>query len=158
MASGIFAKQGPLKPSTMGSVAEQRFADAEALRKTADNARANGVAYLVGFVVEILLKARLVDKFPDIAKKRQHEVSNSELDIWSLIWKRHDLEDMLSKLAELQAALEKRGEREGYNYLAELKKVCATWTIQARYSSKTMLMAEAADLQERVRKLKELLK
>ena len=158
MASGIFEKQGNLKPSTMKTVAERRFDDANALRKTNDNARSNGVAYLAGFVIEILLKAKLVEKFSSIARKRLHELRAEEREIWSLIWRRHDLEGMLSQMGELEAGLKKRGERDGYNYLDELKKLCATWTIQARYSSLTMRMDEAEDLLERVRRLKELLK
>jgi hypothetical protein len=142
----------------MATVAERRFADAEALSQTNVNARANGVAYLVGFVVEILLKARLVAKFPAIARKRQHDVTDAERDVWRLIWRQHDLEAMLERMNELEAAVKSRGDRDGHDYLADLKKVCATWTIQARYSPRTMLMAEAREWLERVRLLKELLK
>jgi hypothetical protein len=158
MPSGIFDKESQLRPSAMATVAERRFGDAEALSQTQDNARANGVAYLVGFVVEILLKARLVDKFPEIARKRQHEVNEAERDVWRLIWRQHDLEAMLERMGELEAALKWRGERDGKDYAAELKKVCGTWTIQARYSPRTMLMTEARQWLERVRVLKELLK
>ncbi len=142
----------------MAAVAERRFDDAAALRKTSQNARANGVAYLGGFVIEILLKARLVDKFPEIAKKRQHQVSDVEQEIWRLIWRNHDLDGMLSKMPELEASLQKKGERDQKHYLAQLKTICATWTIQARYSSRTMKMDEAATFLEKVRTLKELIK
>lgn len=142
----------------MATVAERRFADAEALSETNENARANGVAYLVGFVVEILLKAHLVAKFPSIARKRQHEVTDAERDVWRLIWRQHDLEAMLEKMSELEAALKTRGERDSRDYLADLKKVCATWTIYSRYSPRTIPMAEAREWLERVRSLKELLK
>lgn len=158
MTSGIFAKQAVLKPSAMRTVAERRFDDAAALRATKDNARANGVAYLVGFVIEILLKARLVEKFSHIARKAQHAVTKDEREVWLLIWKRHDLEDMLSQMAELEASLKKKGERDNRDYHGQLKKLCATWTIQARYSSRTMHMDEASDILDRVRVLKELLK
>jgi hypothetical protein len=130
MLQGIFARQGRLKSSTMRTVAERRYDDAHALRRTEENARANGVAYLAGFVVEILLKAKLVDKYPTIAKMPQHEVSDDEREVWSLIWKRHDLEDMLSHLSQLEASIKKKGERDGYDYHGNLKKICATWTIQ----------------------------
>ena len=158
MASGIFEKQGNLKPSTMKTVAERRFDDANALRKTNDNARSNGVAYLAGFVIEILLKARLVQKFPAIARKRQHEVSASEQEIWGLIWRRHDLDAMLDQMPELEAALKKKAERSAVDLFGDLKKVCATWTIHARYSPSTMVMREAKQLLDRVRLLKEVLK
>lgn len=158
MVSGIFAKQGILKPSTMRAVADRRFGDAKALRETHDNDRANGTAYLAGFVIEILLKAKLIEKFPQIARKPQHAVTDDEREVWLLVWKRHDLDDMLSQMAELEAALKKKGERDGYDYLSQLKHLCATWTIQARYSSRTILMSEAVKLLERVRQLKEVLK
>jgi hypothetical protein len=158
MPGEIFEKQRQLKPSTMATVAERRFDDAEALYKTADNARANGAAYLVGFVVEILLKARLIEKFPGIARKRQHEVTDVERNVWRLIWKQHDLEGMVYYLREIEAGLKKKGERDGRDYVEDLKKISATWTIQARYSSHTMLLTDAKDLIDRVRVLKELLK
>jgi hypothetical protein len=158
MAQSIFARQAVLKPSAMKTVAERRFDDAAALRDTGVNARANGVAYLAGFVIEILLKAKLVEKFPHIAGKPQHRLSDDEREVWFLIWKRHDLEDMLSHMAELEASLKKKGQRDNYDYHGQLKKLCATWTIQARYSSRTMLMGEAAEILARVRTLKELLK
>jgi hypothetical protein len=158
MAKDIFARQAVLKPSAMKTVAERRFDDAEALRKTNDNARANGVAYLAGFVIEILLKAKLVEKYPRIARKRQHALHDDEREVWLLIWKRHDLEDMLSQMPELEAGLKKKGELGNYDYHGQLKTICATWTIQARYSSLSMPMREATELLGRVRKLKELLK
>jgi hypothetical protein len=158
MTQNIFTRQSILKPSAMKTVAERRFGDAAQLRSTGNNARANGVAYLAGFVIEILLKAKLVEKFSQIAKKRQHKVTDDEREIWLLIWKRHDLEDMLSQMAELEASLKKRGELDNDDYHGQLKKLCATWTIQARYSSQSMLMNEAGEILDRVQKLKELLK
>jgi hypothetical protein len=154
----IFDSQVELRPKAMATVAERRFDDAQALRDTDENARANGVAYLVGFVVEILLKARLVDKYASIAKKRQHLLAESEREPWSLIWRSHDLEAMLAEMPELEAALARKGQRSGTDYLGHLKKICATWTIQARYSAQSMMMSEAAQLLERVRSLKEELK
>ena len=154
----IFEKQATLKPSAMATVAERRFDDAQALCDTGENARANGAAYLAGFVVEILLKARLVAKYPATADKRAHEVTDAERGIWNLIWRRHDLEGMLGALKEIEVALKGRGVRDGTDYAAELKKVCAEWSVYARYSPRTMSMNDAKAILERVRKLKELLK
>jgi len=142
----------------MATVAERRFGDAEALRDTRQNARANGVAYLVGFVIEILLKANLIRSFPEIANKSPHLIADGEREVWRLIWREHDLAGMLSRLPALEAALKRRGERDGRKYYDELRGICATWTIQARYSSYMIRMEEAAELLERVRTLKELLK
>jgi hypothetical protein len=158
VASEIFKKEPAFKPSTMAAVAERRFDDAQALCDTGENARANGAAYLAGFVIEILLKSRLVAKFSTIAKKRPHELSDDEREVWGLIWRRHDLEGMLTALKELEVALKTRGERDGIDYAAELKKVCAEWTVYARYSPRTMSMADAKEILVRVRRLKELLK
>jgi hypothetical protein len=158
MSGSIFEKEQRLKSSAMATVAERRYHDAAALRDTKENARANGVAYFAGFVIEILLKARLVEKYPAIARKRHHEVGESERKIWSLIWRQHDLEEMLFQMPELEAALKVRGERDGKDHLANLKKVCATWTIHARYSPRSMLMDEASDWLDRIGSIKELLK
>jgi hypothetical protein len=142
----------------MRTVADRRFDDAKALCDTRDNARGNGAAYLAGFVIEILLKARLVEKYPVTARKRQHEVQTAERDIWSLIWRSHDLEMMLGQMPELMAALKKKAERGDANYPAMLQAVCATWSIQARYSPFIMKIKDAEDFLESVRSLKELLK
>jgi hypothetical protein len=142
----------------MRTVAERRFDDAQALCDTNANSRANGVAYLAGFVVEILLKASLVEKNRGIARKRQHELAETDREVWSLIWRRHDLDAMLDHMPELEAALKVRSGRAGQDYNAMLKAICATWTIQARYSPLTMLMRDARDMLARVRKLKEVLK
>ena len=158
MAADIFSKRPELKPAAMATVAERRFEDAKALCDTGKNSRANGAAYLVGFVSEILLKARLVEKWPNIARKRQHEVADAEQQIWRLIWRQHDLEVMLAFLPDLVVALKKRGERDHHDYAQDLKKLCATWTIQARYSPNSILLKEARDMLDRIRRLKELLK
>jgi len=158
VVSRIFEKQWPLKPSAMATVAERRYADARALLATEKNAHANGAAYLAGFVVEILLKARLIAKFPRIAMKRPHEVTPHDRDVWLLIWRRHDLEAMLGRLSDVESALKKRGQRDGYDYLSDLKKVCAIWTIQARYSTRTISRGEARQVVDRVERIKELLK
>jgi len=142
----------------MVTVAERRFDDATALCDTKQNARANGAAYLAGFVIEILLKAKLVNKYSQTARKRQHDVNDAERDIWSLIWRSHDLGSMLDAMPELEAALKKRAERAGIDYFGRLKGICATWTIQARYSPFTMGISQAKELLMTVRDLKELLK
>lgn len=158
MPGGIFDKPGMLRSATMATVAERRFSDAQALAKSGSNARANGVAYLAGFVIEILLKARLVDRYGSIARKPQHRLTEAEREIWGLIWRRHDLEAMLDRLPQLEAGLNKLSEQSSRNHLADLKKICSVWTVYARYSSSTMRMDEAQRILEAVRSLKEYLK
>lgn len=64
---------------------------------------------------------------------------------------------MLAKLRDLEASLKVRGERDGMNYMAELRK-STQWSVQARDSPRTILMSEAREILERVRRLKEVLK
>lgn len=62
--SEIFKPLTDLRPSQLIAVADRRFDDAVALSETGDNARANGVQYLAGLVIEISLKAELVRQHP----------------------------------------------------------------------------------------------
>lgn len=61
-------------------------------------------------------------------------------------------------MPELEASLRKKGEIEGRPYFEDLKGICATWTIQARYSSHSMTMKDASAMLNKVGALKELLK
>jgi hypothetical protein len=159
MGSSIFDKQPRLKPSAMVTVAQRRFEDARALCETGKNIHANGAQYLCGFVVEVLLKSQLVRRYPWVASKRSHEqMSKQDRAIWSLVFRSHDLEEMLNRLHGLEAALVEKGQRAGWSYMDNLRSICATWTIHARYSTRTTEMGEARDMLERVRKLKEVLR
>lgn len=154
----IFAKNLSAKPTQPAAVAERRFGDAEALCKTGENARANGAMYLAGLVIDILLKAQLMRQYPEVARKRPHEVTEGERRIWSLIWRSHDLAEMLEQHPSLAAAVAKLGEQAGRPYLTWLNQICGTWTIFVRYSSLTTEMEDARVMLERVRVLKEVLK
>jgi hypothetical protein len=155
----IFDRHGRLSPSQLVTVAERRFEDARALCDTGKNAHANGTQYLCGFVVEMLLKAQLMRKYPAIAAKRQHErMSADERELWSLIYRSHDLEEMLGRLHEVQQVVERHSRRTGRAYLRHLREICGSWTIYARYSPLTTDMSEARLMLDRVRDLKEVLK
>jgi len=141
------------------TVAQRRFEDAEALCDTEKNARANGAQYLCGFVVEILLKAQLILRNSAVASKRSPEgMNDDDRNKWSLIFRSHDLGEMLAKLPELKKKVEERAQRTGKPLLEELLKICSTWTIYARYSTLTTNMHDARRFLERVRGLKEVLK
>src|SRR5205809_2992034 len=106
MAS-IFEKQGPLSHQQLVTVAQRRFEDAEALCDTGRNARANGAQYLCGFVLEILLKAQLILANATIASKRSHEgMVADERETWSLIYRSHDLAEMLARLPNVRKKVE----------------------------------------------------
>ena len=156
--SRIWDKMTVLKPSAMAAVAQRRFDDAQTLCDTGMNARANGAAYLAGFVVEILLKANLVRLYPWTARSSYHPVTAGERRIWDLVWRQHHLVDMLDQMASVQVSLKQKGQRDRHDYLGDLKKICATWTIHARYSCSNIPMSESRDMVERIRILKELLK
>jgi hypothetical protein len=154
----IFDRPAALNVNAMATAAERRFKDAQALCDTGDNERAVGAQYLCGFVIEILLKRQLVLQNPIIARKKQHEVTKTERQIWSLIWRSHELPDMLDRLPDLLASIYKAGERDGKSYLRHLNEVCGNWTIQARYSPQSSTIQEARDMLDRVKALKEKLK
>jgi hypothetical protein len=156
--SRIFAKQALVRPSQLLAVAERRFADAAALCATGENARANGAQYLAGITLDILLKAQLMRQHPVVGRKRSHEVEDADRLVWSLIWRSHDLADMLGQLPDLVAAVSTRGEEDGKPYLQWLYSICSVWTVFVRYSTRTSTMADAREMLERVRELKEILK
>lgn len=152
----IFARRR-LTVGQLRTVADRRFGDAEALVATGDNARANGAQYLAGIVIEIRLKAELLRLFPGIARKRSHEVASGEREIWSLIWRSHDLLEMLNRTANLRAAVQVAAKNAGEPYDLWLADICGRWTIYARYTSVTSTIAEARTLLDRVRRLKEVM-
>ena len=154
--AGIFERQ-VLRPSQLYAVAEKRFGDAKALCDTQDNERANGAMYLCGFVIEILLKARLV-QLGASATKIQRDVPPAEKKVSQLIWKSHNLVEMLAELPLVEATVKKAGERSGKPLEQWLKDICKTWTIYARYSSRSATIADARLMLDRVRQLKEILK
>lgn len=78
--------------------------------------------------------------------------------VWNLIWRSHDLTEMLAQLPELTTGVRRRGERAGEPYVQWLREICSTWTIFVRYSTSTSLMADAVHNLGRVRKLKEVLR
>ena len=128
---------------------------------TGDNARANGAQYLAGIVVEIRLKAELVRIYPSVAVQRSHDVTESERPVWNLIWRSHNLTEMLERATTLRASVDAAGRRAGrragrpyYEWLAD---ICGRWTIFARVTSVTSTMVEARSMLGRVRLLKEVM-
>jgi hypothetical protein len=159
MVKNVFAKRYDVTPSQLAAAADRRFRDAEALYKTGQNERANGVVYLCGITVEILLKAQLMKLYPATARKRSRESMGRQKErIWSLIWRSHDLDEMLDQNPELSAAIKAKGERNQKPYLDWLKAIRGAWTIYVRYSPFTTKIGDAKDMLDRVRELKEVLK
>ncbi len=152
----IFARRR-LTVGQLRAVADRRFGDAEALVATGDNARANGAQYLAGIVVEILLKGALVDRFPGVALLPSDEVSTADRAVWNLIWRSHDLSEMLQRLPAVKASVERKGRQAGRPYLFWLNGICGSWTIFARYSPLTSTIGAAREMVERVGQLKQVI-
>jgi hypothetical protein len=122
-----------LRPAQLRTVAERRFGDARCLRDSAQNERANGAMYLAGFVLECLLKSRLLEKHrwlqnPSLSSK----ATPAERLLWSLCYRSHDLDELLAQLAEVVARFSKLAQGERDRLTQSLRRICAEWTIFAR--------------------------
>jgi hypothetical protein len=158
LGSNIFSKSR-LRPSQMRTVAERRFGDAEYLFDSAENERANGAMYLAGFVIECLLKASLFEWHKWLQSSRSSEgLSAADRQIWSLCFRSHDLDEILSHLPELTERLAKLPRESPGTLLKSLKHVCGSWTIFARYSPHSATIREASQFLDRVKGLREWLK
>lgn len=137
-------------------MAEKRFGDAKCLRDSGQNNRASGAIYMAGFVMECLLKGRLMRKYPWLPKARNPDgFSTEERRIWSLCYRSHDLNEILECLPEVYNQLDKVEHGEHHRLKQELKSICARWTIQARYSPLSASIAEAGDFVSRVKEIKQ---
>jgi hypothetical protein len=132
--SEIF-KKVRLRPTQLRTVADRRFDDATALRNTGENSRANGAMYLGGFVIECMLKAKLLETFPWLQTAGSPAGrSKSDSHLWSLCYRSHDLDEILAKLPQLMQKLAALEQRSSGRLLQSLKSICSQWTIFARYS------------------------
>lgn len=124
-----------LRPTQLRTVANRRFDDADALRRTGQNARANGAMYLGGFVVECLLKARLLERFRWLQSAGSPQGrSRPDQRLWSLCYRSHDLDEILAELPAVTERLARLGQRDSSRLLQSFKSICAQWSIYARYS------------------------
>lgn len=134
-------------------MADRRFADAEALRRTGLNVHANGAMYLAGISLELVLKALLLKKhcwlsapFGDPAERTSEERS-----LFELCYVKHDLGGLLDALEELRKKL---AAVDGGRLLQSIKRLAAEWSIHIRYSTRQSTIAEATDYIERFRELR----
>jgi hypothetical protein len=149
----IFQRQW-LTASQLRSVAHRRFEDASYLRSSGINARANGVFYLVGFVVECLLEARLAEQYPSVSSRRNPaQLSKSDRAIWGMIFRSHELNDMLEVLPDIRKKMEAARAQGGAESMANLNRICGAWTIFARYSTHGETMKNASRFLDTVKEL-----
>jgi len=148
-----------LRPTQLRTVAERRFDDAQALRRTGENARANGAMYLAGFVVECLLKAQLLQTYRWLQNASSPESGpKDQRYLWSLCYRSHNLDEILAELPMIVKRISALEQRESNRLTQSLKSVCAQWTIFARYSPTSADIQEARQFLDQVKELREWLK
>lgn len=144
-----------LRPTQLRTVADRRFDDALALWRTGQNARANGALYLGGFVIECLLKAKLLERFHWLQSAGSPEGrSREDQQLWSLCYRSHNLGDILAHLPTVVARIGRLEQRESSRLMQSLKSVCGQWTIFARYSPYTADIDDARSFLGQVEELK----
>ncbi|HWL94219.1 MAG TPA: hypothetical protein VNT79_11865 [Phycisphaerae bacterium] len=111
--------------------------------------------YLGGFVIECLLKARLLDRFKWLQSAGSPEGrSKGDQHLWSLCYRSHNLDEMLEKLPEITIKLSTQEQRESNRLVQSLKSICAQWTIYARYSPYNADSDDARNFLNQIRELK----
>ena len=153
MAATIFKRVG-LNPGRAREVAERRLQDADRLARSGLAKHANGAMYLAGYVVECLLKAALLEKRTDLQRTDSTGLKPDDMYVWGLIHRRHDLDLLLAELPAVQDRVANASPDGAASLLQDLKRICATWTIFARYSPYHAKMDEAVEFVQRVRDLK----
>jgi hypothetical protein len=152
-----------LRPEQLRTVAARRFDDADALRRTGSNARANGAIYLGGFVVECLLKAKLLDEFPWLqnagperkpAGNAHRQRSKEDNRLHSLCYRPHDLDEILAKLPGIKAKLSELEQQESNRLTQSLMSICAEWTIYARYCPHSAHIDDAREFLDKIEELR----
>ena len=111
---------------------------------------------MLGFVIEILLKGRLLNHPAFVNKEDKRHA-----DVLAAVQSHHDLTKMCGLLDDWQglyAAVRARGQRDGIDYDRMLKTLTAEWTIFARYALVSSDLASARAMRDDVKHLKEILK
>jgi hypothetical protein len=154
----IFEKMR-LRPTQLRTVADRRFDDAKCLLQKGQ--RANGAMYMAGFVIECLLKAKLLEKYSWLQNARNTgTLAETDLELYNLCYRMHDLAAILDHLSELGQHLKNLNSfryEKGRLYIM-LKSVVGRWTIFARYSPQMATMQEAGDFVRQIKEIKEWLK
>jgi hypothetical protein len=152
--SNIFKKQR-LTPGQLQAVAELRFNDSSALLATGVSARANGVIYLAGFVIECLLKAQLLGRHPNLQRRVDPAtLSEADSEVFALLY-RHDLDEMLVFLREVREKLLTLPPGKHGPVWPRFRALCEEWTVYIRYSPKRASIAEAKAFLDTVTEVKQ---
>lgn len=147
-----FEKNRRPTTSQMRAAADQRFDDADALIRLEKDKHAIGALYVLGYVVEILLKTKLLQKYGSFHALEADARANQ------MFWKSHDLLDLIDEQKQLAAALQARRLETGQDALDSLRQFCGVWQPFARYTSRRIKHEVAAKERDRIKMLKEYLK
>lgn len=148
-------REGSTSPNQLRTVAERRLGDANSLRGTADNARASGAIYLGGFVVECLLKAKLLERYRWLQSAGSPDGrSREDRHLWSLCYRSHDLDEILAKLPQIIQKLSRLEQRDSSRLTQSLRSICGQWTIYARYSPRSADIDDARTFLDEIEELK----
>ena len=155
-SSGIFGKRR-LTPGQLRSVAEHRFGDATCLFDSNQAARTNGAMYMGGFVIECLLKALLLERHSNLQSPVDPaKLSESDREIFRLLYVSHELEAMLGFLPEVEVKV--IAAPQGDAIWERFQTVCEQWTVYARYSPKLARKEDAQEFLDTVREVKQWLR
>jgi hypothetical protein len=148
-----------LRPNQLRTVADRRMSDAVYLLESKGNARLNAAMYLGGFVIECLLKARLLEAYPRIQTAGGPEPgSEQERHLWYLCFRSHDLDRILDFLPGTLERLANMGQKGDLRLVRSLRAICQQWTIFARYSTRMADRPEAGEFINQIEELRSCLK
>ena len=143
-----------LTAAQLRTVADRRLGDAESLLATGQNARLNGAVYLAGFVLECLLKAKLLEKHPWLGSASRRERPADEARLWSLCYRSHDLGDLLAELPEVEQWILKSNPVLAAKVLHALQSVAGQWSVVARYSPRQIDRSAASKFIAQVKEVR----
>ena len=127
------------------------------LFESKDPARVTGAMYMGGFVIECLLKALLLDRHRNLqAPVDPAKLSESDREVFQLLYTSHELEAMLDFLPEVEVKV--LTAPEGPALWDRFRTVCAQWTVYARYSPKSARREDARWFLDSIREVKQWLK
>ncbi|MBI3830727.1 MAG: hypothetical protein HY291_14495 [Planctomycetes bacterium] len=156
--SDIFQKIR-LNPTQLRTVADRRFDDAKFLCNSKLNARANAAMYLGGFVLECILKAKLMEKFAWLQSMGlPQRRSQDDQRLWSLCYRSHNLGEILERIPEVFDRIAQFEQQDRTQLAQSLKKLCARWTIYARYSTQMTGCTEATQFVDQIQEIRKCLR
>lgn len=151
--AGIFEKIR-LTPTQLRTVADRRFDDAMYLCNSNQNRHANGVYYLGGFVLECLLKALMLERYPElkIPTQEAEKLAPPMRHRINLVYRWHDLTALLAALPEALSRLDIADRTGGLR--TSMIDLCGLWSVFARYSPRTAMMRDASDFLKQIKDVK----